>query len=263
MPKIGLGVWEAGNGLELNRAIRASLEAGYRAIDTAKFYDNEEGVGDAIRDSKIAREEIFITTKLWNDDHGYENALQAFDTSLKELKLNYVDLYLIHWPVPSDGKIADTWRAVEEIYMSGRAKAIGVSNFQPHHIDELLKTATIMPMVDQVELHPYLPQRELRAYCAAKGIVITAWSPLLRGGELLKNGTIAQLARQYNKTPAQIILRWHIQSGHVVIPKSVTQERIRENVDIFDFELSGEAMAAIDDLETGEHAFEYPPGFIS
>lgn len=262
MPQFGLGVWEAEDGNEVQTAVSEALAAGYRAIDTAKIYGNEEGVGRAINESAVPREDIFLTTKLWNSDHGYDKTLAAFDESLKKLGTDYVDLYLVHWPVPSDGLMEETWRAMEDIYKSGRAKAIGVSNFQPQHLHELMKTATILPMVDQVELHPRLQQRELRDYCEDKDIVITAWSPLLRGGELLENEVIKKIAVDYNKTPAQVILRWHIQLGHVVIPKSVTPERIRENLDIFDFELSGEAMAAINDLETGEHAFEYTRSFI-
>lgn len=261
MPQLGFGVWEVEDGAQVVGAVNEALGAGYRAIDTATIYGNEGGVGEAIRQSGIERSELFITTKLWNTDHGYDEAIAACEASLSRLGLDYVDLYLIHWPVPSDGLMADTWRAMEYLHTSGRAKAIGVSNFQPEHLSELLKTATIAPMVDQVELHPRLPQHALRAFCEQHNIVVTAWSPLFRG-ELLRNGTIKQLAAQYGKTPAQIVLRWHIQLGHTVIPKSVTPERIKENIDIFDFQLSNEAMSSLNQLDDGQHVFEYSREFI-
>jgi diketogulonate reductase-like aldo/keto reductase len=252
MPQLGLGVYKAQNGEEVENAIHRALETGYRAIDTAMIYGNEESVGRAIRESGIDRSELFITTKLWNDDQGYESTLQAFEASMQRLGLDYLDLYLIHWPMPKVGRFAETWRAFEKLYTDGRIRAIGVSNFSPAHLEELARTATITPMVNQVELHPFLTQKALREYCQAHDIRVESWSPIMRGGDVLTNQTITSIAQNYSKTPAQVVLRWHIQHNLIVIPKSVHEERIRENFEIFDFELNSEEMAAIDSLDRGE-----------
>lgn len=252
IPQLGLGVWQAQDGAEVEAAVLAALDAGYRLIDTAAVYANETGVGNAIRSSNVPRQELFVTTKLWNADQGYDSTLKAFDKSLKKLGLEYIDLYLIHWPVPARGLFIETWRAFEELYRSGRVKAIGVSNFQPHHLDELLAVATIKPVVNQIELHPYFPQTELRDYGKQHDIVIESWSPIGgRGGALLKELILHEIGQKYGKSPAQVVIRWHIQNGLVVIPKSVHKQRIEENITVFDFELDQTDMAAINSLETG------------
>jgi len=254
MPQLGLGVWQV-SGPDVVGAIHAALNAGYRLIDTAAAYGNEESVGEAIRTSGKQREEIFVTTKLWNSDQGYDNTLRAFEASLKRLGLNYVDLYLIHWPVPKLDKYVETWEALEDIYASGRAKAIGVSNFNIEHLDNLLLRAKVVPAVNQVELHPRLQQRELREYCTDKQIQIESWSPIGGNGDklgVLNDDTIVDIADKHHKTPAQIILRWHIQNGLVAIPKSVHADRIRENAAIFDFELDNDDIAKISALNVSE-----------
>lgn len=258
IPRLGLGVWQVKDGAEAVNSVKWALEAGYRLIDTAAAYKNEESVGEGIRQSGIPRDEIFVTTKLWNADQGYESTLKAFDESLKKLELEYVDLYLIHWPV--EGKYKDSWRAMEEIYKSGRAKAIGVSNFHAHHIEDLLTTAEVTPMVDQIELHPTLTQEPLRKFLAEHEIAVEAWSPLGQG-KILENPTLVELGEKYHKTAAQIIIRWHLQSDIIVIPKSVHQERINQNFDVFDFELSVEDMKRIDQLNTNERLGPDPDNF--
>jgi len=249
IPQLGLGVWQLKNGLEIETAIHVALEKGYRLIDTASMYGNEEGVGKAVRSSNVPRDELFITTKLWNSDHGYKNTLKAFDESLKRLDMDYIDLYLIHWPVPKSNKIIETWRAMEEIYNSGRVKAIGVCNFNISHLEEMMANTTIVPAVNQIELHPYLQQTELRNYCREKGIHPESWAPIGgTGGDLLQNPILADLAKKHGKSPAQIVLRWHIQIGQIVIPKSTHPERIAQNIDIFDFVLDASDMTAIADM---------------
>ena len=252
IPQVGLGVFQTKEGAEVERAVEAALEAGYRLIDTAAAYGNEVGVGKAVKASGLPREEVFITTKLWNANHAYEDALRAFDESLAKLDCGYIDLYLIHWPLPMEGKFTEAWKALEHIYADKRVRAIGVSNFKPHHLDEVLKGAQTVPAVNQIELHPFLQQKETRAYCAEHGIVVESYSPLMQAGEALEHPVIAKLAQQYGKTPAQVILRWHVQSGFIVIPKSVKPERIRENLDLFDFELSEQDMRAIDGMDRGQ-----------
>jgi methylglyoxal/glyoxal reductase len=245
MPWIGLGVYKAEDGDEVIQSIKWAIDAGYRSIDTASLYNNEAGVGQAIAESDVPREDLFITTKVWNTDQGYEEALSAFDASLERLGLDYVDLYLVHWPVP--GKYKETWRALEKIYEDGRAKAIGVSNFKKHHLEDLIADAKIKPMVNQVEYHPRLTQKDLLTYCKQQGIQLEAWRPLLKG-EIFEEPTLLELADKYNKTVAQIILRWDIQNGVVTIPKSVTKHRIEENIDIYNFKLTNEDMTRISAL---------------
>lgn len=249
IPQFGLGVWQAEEGEEVENAVRAALENGYRLIDTAAAYGNEAGVGRAIKSSGIAREDIFITTKLWNAFHAYDDALRAFDESYEKLDCGPLDLYLIHWPLPMDGKYPEAWRALEKILDDGRVRAIGVSNFTPQHLEHLKETANIVPTVNQIELHPLLQQKETRDYCVSHGIAIESYSPLMRGGEIFENSVLVEAAKKHGKTPAQIILRWHIQNGFIVIPKSVNPDRIRENSAIFDFQLSGEEMKSIETLD--------------
>ncbi|HTE49130.1 MAG TPA: aldo/keto reductase [Candidatus Paceibacterota bacterium] len=260
MPTIGFGVWQLSEGEEVINAVKLALAAGYRLIDTAKIYKNEEGVGKAIKESGLPREEIFITTKLWNTDQGYASTLKAIDESLAKLGTSYVDLYLIHWPT-ADGdlkikksfnKREETWRAMEEIYKSGKAKAIGVSNYTITHLEEMKKYAKIPPAVNQVEFHPFLYQAELLNYCNENDIVLEAYSPLMHG-ERLNNETITNIAQRYGKSNAQVILRWNLQLGAVPIPKSAHQEHIIENIKVFDFELKEEEMKRIDNLNQNLH----------
>ncbi len=252
IPQVGLGVFQTKEGAEVEQAVGAALEAGYRLIDTAAIYGNEAGVGRAIKASGLPREEIFITTKLWNAHHAYEDALRAFDESLRKLDSGYVDLYLIHWPLPMEGKFVDAWRALEKLYNDKRVRAIGVSNFTPRHLEELLNASETVPTVNQIELHPLFQQKETRAYCAERGIAIESYSPLMQAGEALEHSVIGNLAQKYGKTPAQVILRWHLQSGFIVIPKSARPERIRENLDLFDFELSTDEMRQIDGMDQNQ-----------
>ncbi len=252
MPQLGFGVYKIQEGEEVEEAVATALKNGYRAIDTAAIYGNEEGVGRAIADSGIPRDELFITTKLWNDQQGYESALQAIDDSLERLGLEYVDLYLIHWPKPKEHKFIETWQAMEQLYYDGKARAIGVSNFKPAHLDELLSQTEVVPAVNQIELHPMFSQAETRLYCVEKGILVESWSPLMQGKELLRHKTITGIANAHGKEPGQIVLRWHIQSGLLVIPKSATPERIASNINIFNFELTEDEMQRIDALNQGK-----------
>ncbi|MGW5096418.1 aldo/keto reductase [Streptomyces nodosus] len=247
MPQLGFGVWQVPDA-EAERAVATALEAGYRSIDTAAIYGNEEGVGRAVSASGIARQDLFITTKLWNSDQGYDSTMRAFDASLEKLGLEYVDLYLIHWPVPSRGDFVETYQAFEKIYADGRAKAIGVSNFLPEHLETLIAQTSVIPAVNQIELHPHLQQLAAREFHAEQGITTEAWSPLGQGKGLLEVPAIVAIGQKHNRTPAQIVLRWHIQLGTVVIPKSVTPSRIKENIEVFDFSLDTEDMAAISAL---------------
>lgn len=254
MPRMGLGVFKMPDGDVVVQAVKAAVEAGYRAIDTASVYRNEESVGRAIRECGVPREELFITTKVWNSQQGYDSTLAAFEESRTKLGLDYVDLYLVHWAVKD--KYKETWRALEKLYEDGLVRAIGVSNFEIHHLEDLLADAKVVPVVNQVECHPLLNQLELQKYCESKRIYITAWSPLMQGN--LDVPLLQDLAAKYGKTPAQIVLRWDLQRGLITIPKSVNPERIRENADIFDFELSAEDMAAINGLNQNRRFGSHP-----
>ena len=258
MPQLGLGVFRMSED-ETVSAVLAAIEAGYRGIDTASLYGNEAGVGRAVASCGLPRADLFVTTKLWNDDQGYRSTFDAFDRSLERLGLDHVDLYLIHWPVPAKAAYLDTWRAFEEIYASGRARAIGVSNFQPWHLQPLLDRCSVVPAVNQVELHPALQQEEVRTFDHEHGIATEAWSPLAQG-EVLADPLVVELARRYRKTPAQIVLRWHVELGNVVIPKSVTPSRIRENIGIFDFGLTADDLVAFRSLDRGTRTGPDPDG---
>jgi diketogulonate reductase-like aldo/keto reductase len=256
MPRLGLGVFKSEPGPETENAVRWAIEAGYRHIDTASLYANEASVGNGIRAAGVDPAEIFVTTKVWNTDQGYDKTMRAFDRSLAELSMDTVDLYLVHWPVPAQGTAADTWRALEAIHRDGRARAIGVSNFEPHHLDQLMTTAEIAPTANQVELHPYLQQNHLQAYCREHGIVLEAWSPLAKGA-VVEDPVLRRIGERHGKTPVQVTVRWMLQLDIVTIPKSVRRERIVANADVFDFELSDDEMAEIAtldrDMRTGPH----------
>src|SRR5690625_452424 len=242
IPQLGLGVYKV-TPEEVYDTVKSALELGYRHIDTASFYENEEGVGQAIKDSGIPRDEIFITTKVWNDEQGYDNTLKAYERSLKKLQIDAADLYLIHWPIPDI--FSETWKAMEQIYKESRVKAIGVSNFLVHHLQELLQTAEIKPVANQIELHPKLMQKETVDFCRENNIVIQSWSPLGRAN-YLDDQLLNDLAKKYDKSPAQIVIRWHLQHDFVVIPKSTNPKRQKENISVFDFELSHDDMKLLD-----------------
>ncbi|HYD99279.1 MAG TPA: aldo/keto reductase [Alphaproteobacteria bacterium] len=247
MPRLGLGTWQAPDA-EAADVVRRAIGAGYRSIDTAAIYGNEAGVGRGIRESGVPREELFVTTKLWNDRHGFDSALRAFDESLGRLGLDFVDLYLIHWPVPGRDRYVDAWRALVRLQQEGRARSIGVSNFQAEHLRRVADETGVTPAVNQVELHPAFQQAALRRLHEELGIATTSWSPLGQG-RLLAHETIAALARKHGRTPAQVIIRWHLEMGLIVIPKSVTPTRIEENAAVFDFRLDPQDMAAIAALD--------------
>jgi 2,5-diketo-D-gluconate reductase A len=260
MPQLGFGVFQVPDD-ETTAAVTAALQAGYRSIDTAAAYQNEAGVGKALAESGIERSDLFITTKLWNADQGYDEALKAFERSRSLLGLEYVDLYLIHWPAPALGKYVDSWRALEKLTTDGLVRAIGVSNFQPAHLEKLAETASIVPAVNQIELHPYLQQAEVREYDDEHGIATEAWSPLARGGSLLGEPAVQAIAEKLGRTAAQVVLRWHLQLGNVVIPKSVTPSRIAENFDVFGFELTDADLAELAKLERDERTGPHPDEF--
>ncbi|ASI34408.1 MULTISPECIES: aldo/keto reductase [unclassified Exiguobacterium] len=257
MPQLGYGVFKVPEE-EVYQAVLEALRAGYRSIDTAMIYENEAGVGRALRDSGIPREEIFLTTKVWNADQGYAETLAAFETSLTKLGVDYVDLYLIHWPMPNEDRYVDTWHALEELYKQGKTKAIGVSNFHIPHLKRILEEGTVVPAVNQIELHPFLSQEEIRTFCKEHDILVEAWSPLMKGRDALTEPVITDIATTKDKTPAQVILRWHIQHGIIAIPKSVTPSRIRENLAVFDFELSAPEMQQLDALNQNQRTGSNP-----
>jgi 2,5-diketo-D-gluconate reductase A len=260
MPQLGFGVFQVPNA-ETKAAVATALQVGYTSIDTAAAYQNEEGVGEALAETGLPREDLFITTKLWNSDQGYDSALRAFDASLDKLKLDYLDLYLIHWPTPARGLYVETWKAFTKLLADGRVRAIGVSNLQPDHLRQVIDATGVVPAVNQIELHPFLVQNEVRAFDAEHGIATEAWSPLAKGGELLGNLVVTEIAAAHDRTPAQVVLRWHIQLGNVVIPKSVTPSRIAENIDIFDFSLDDAEVACLSSLHNGTRTGPDPDAF--
>ncbi|MBY3624825.1 aldo/keto reductase [Acinetobacter sp. CUI P1] len=254
MPWLGLGVYKTKDGEEVIHAVKTAVELGYRSIDTAAGYNNEDGVGQAIRECRVARDELFITTKVRNPDQGYESTLKAFEVSRRKLGLDYIDLYLIHWPVA--GKYRETWKALIHLQKEGLIKSIGVSNFQIHHLKDIIEDTGVVPVVNQVEFHPLLTQRELLKYANEQGIQLEAWSPLMQGN--LDLPLLQELAEKYGKTPAQIVLRWDLQQGVITIPKSVNADRIKENAGFFDFTLSDEDVKAIEGLNK-DHRFGPDP----
>ncbi|MEK8216839.1 aldo/keto reductase [Paenibacillus sp. FSL L8-0463] len=262
MPWLGLGVFKIADGEELVLSVKQAIAHGYRSIDTAAAYQNERGVGQAIaeamKDNGLNREDLFVTSKVWNADLGYDATLAAYEASLEKLGLEYLDLYLIHWPV--EGKYKESWRALETLYTAGRVKAIGVSNFQIHHLEDVMQDAVIKPMVNQVELHPYLSQQPLRSFSKEQGIQIEAWSPLMQG-QLLEQPVLQEIAAAYGKSVAQVILRWDLQHGIITIPKSTKEQRIIENAALFDFQLSDEDMSRIDGLNRDERVGPDPDNF--
>ena len=249
LPQLGFGTYKIEEGEEVSSAVKAALATGYRLIDTASFYGNEEGIGKAIWASGVPRKDIFVTTKVWNDEQGYKRTMRALQNSIRRLDIGYVDLLLIHWPIQET--MASTWRAMERLITEGKTRAIGVANFLPHHMDYLLQTAEFIPYVDQVEFHPWLQQPELQEYLAEKGIALEAWAPLMQG-RVDECEELVSIAEKHGVTPAQVSLRWILQLGHIAIPKSVTPERIAENADVFGFELDEEDMALIAEADRGE-----------
>lgn len=258
MPWLGFGVFRMKDGKEVEHAVAHALEVGYRSFDTASVYGNERGVGKALRESGIPREDLFVTTKVWNDDQRDKRTMAAFEESLERLDMDYVDLYLVHWPV--DGCYQETWQVMEEIYQSGRAKAIGVSNFRIHHLEDILRDSQLVPSVNQVEFHPFLVQPDLLTFCQSHNIQVEAWSPLMRG-QIVTKQAVQDLAEKYHKTPAQIALRWDLQHEVVTIPKSSHPERIAENAQIFDFELSQADIEMLDALDEGKRVGPDPDNF--
>jgi 2,5-diketo-D-gluconate reductase A len=259
IPQLGFGVYQIPPE-QTREATLTALEVGYRHIDTAEMYGNEKGVGEAVRASGLDRDEVFVTSKLNNGFHAYDDALAAFDKTLAEMDFEYVDLFLIHWPLPKVGDFVETWKALEEIYRSGRARSIGVSNFHQQHLRRLLAETTVVPAVNQIEAHPYLTQEDLRAFDAEHEIATEAWSPIAQG-KVLDDPVIARIAAQHGRTPAQVTLRWHLQRGHIVFPKSVTRGRVAENFQLFDFELTAADVADISALNRDERTGPDPDRF--
>lgn len=251
IPQIGFGVWQIPDD-EAEEVVGQAIETGYRLIDTATIYNNESGVGKAIAQSNISREDLFITTKVWNTHHGYDKTLLAFEESMERLKVDYVDLYLVHWPAPRFDAYVETYKALEQLYKSGRTKAIGVCNFEIEHLQRIMDECDIVPAINQIECHPYLQQKELKEFCHKHNITVEAYSPLMNGTSVLKDPVIKDIAEKHKKTAAQIILRWHLQSDVVLIPKTVTHSRMQENINILDFELSASDMNAINLLDRNE-----------
>ncbi len=260
IPQLGFGVWQI-PAEDVVGPVTTALETGYRLIDTAAIYGNEEGVGKAIAGSGVARDELFVTTKVWNSDQGYDSTMRAFDASLGRLGLEYVDLYLIHWPVPARDRYVDTWRALEQISADGRSRAIGVSNFKRAHLQRLFDETDVVPAVNQIELHPRLPQEDMRAFHEEHGIVTQAWSPIGQGQGLLDDPVLGELASAHGRAPAQVVIRWHLQLGNNVFPKSANAQRIRENFDVFDFELGDDDMRKLATLASGERLGPDPDDF--
>jgi methylglyoxal/glyoxal reductase len=262
MPVLGLGVFQIEDGQVVIDSVKAAIRNGYRSIDTAAIYQNEEGVGqgikEALEENGLKREELFVTSKVWNADLGYQSTLDAFELSLNKLGLDYLDLYLIHWPV--EGKFVEAWKALETLYKNGKVKAIGMSNFQIHHLKEVMDHAEIMPMINQIELHPMLSQVELREFLKENAIQVEAWAPLMQG-QLFENETLLDIASKHNKSIAQVVLRWHLQNGVVIIPKSIKEHRIQENANIFDFELTEEEMEKINSLNQNHRVGPDPNNF--
>jgi 2,5-diketo-D-gluconate reductase A len=262
IPQLGFGVFKVPDS-ETQKAVEQALEVGYRSIDTASFYRNERGVGAAIKTSGISRDQLFITSKVWNDAQGRQKTTRSFDESLENLGLEYLDLFLIHWPVPSQDLYVETWRTLADIREEGRIRSIGVSNFEPVHLERLKAETGIPPVVNQVELHPYLTQRDVRDYDAVNSIVTEAWSPLAKGGSLLSEQVLTEIGARYGKSPAQVVIRWHIQLGNIVIPKSVTAARVRENFDVFDFALTEAELTAISSLNRNYRTGPDPNVFVA
>lgn len=258
IPYVGLGVFQMKDPRETVEAVKTAIDSGYLSVDTAAVYENEESVGEGVKESRARREDLFITSKVWNSDQGYDTTLKAFETSLKKLDMDYMDLYLIHWPV--DGKYNDTWKALERLYSEGLVKSIGVSNFHQHHLEDLMKNSNEKPVINQIECHPRLNQEKLQAFCQEENIAVEAWSPIAQG-RVLDEPTLKQIAEKHGKSSAQIILRWHLQNDVVIIPKSVHANRIKENADLFNFQLSTDEMNQINDLNQDERFGPDPDNF--
>ena len=257
MPQLGFGVFKVEDD-QATAAVKKAIQVGYRSIDTAMIYKNEKGVGKAIHESSIPREDLFITTKVWNSDQGYDRTLCAYEESLERLGLDYVDLYLIHWPAPQFDRYVDTYKALEKLYQEGRVKAIGVCNFDINHLERILTECDVRPVLNQVECHPYFSQVELKEFCAKQDIFVEAWGPLEQGGEVLQDPVVVEMSNHHQKTPAQIVLRWHLQNNTIVIPKSVTPSRIEENLNVFDFELTQKEMTRINGLNMNRRKGSIP-----
>ncbi|HAR5075549.1 TPA: aldo/keto reductase [Staphylococcus aureus] len=257
MPSVGLGVYKISDE-DMTKVVNAAIDAGYRAFDTAYFYDNEASLGRALKDNGVDREDLFITTKLWNDYQGYEKTFEYFNKSIENLQTDYLDLFLIHWPCEADGLFLETYKAMEELYEQGKVKAIGVCNFNVHHLEKLMAQSSIKPMVNQIEVHPYFNQQELQEFCDRHDIKVTAWMPLMRNRGLLDDPVIVKIAEKYHKTPAQVVLRWHLAHNRIIIPKSQTPKRIQENIDILDFNLELTEVAEIDALNRNERQGKNP-----